>query len=198
MSSKIAGKQETKVALLEAGMSIMVEKGYTNTGIQEILNTLGVPKGSFYHYFESKENYAVAIIHHFDQYYCENLLQTLRNTQQKPIDRLRAYCQTGRTNLVAQNCRKGCLIGNLSQEMADQSEVLRKELCLVMGKWRDMFSSCIQEGQESGQITKDWSAEHLAELFLSGWSGAITRSKTLKTIEPVDIFMDVMFAMLKK
>lgn len=198
MSSRIAGKTETRTALLETGMAIMVEKGYTNTGIQEILNTLSVPKGSFYHYFDSKENYAVAIIQHFDQHYCDLLIQTLRNQEQTPIQRLQSYCQTGRRNLLEQNCRKGCLIGNLSQEMADQSEVLRKELSIVMSKWRDIFASCIQEGQTNGEILTNWSAEHLAELFLSGWSGAITRAKTLKSIEPIDIFMDVMFTMMRK
>ena len=193
MSPKVASKLETKTALLQVGMDLMLEKGYTNTGIQEVLNTLGVPKGSFYHYFDSKENYAVEIIHHFDQDYSANLLRILRNPKRKPIERLRDYCEYSRSMLVAQDCRKGCLIGNLSQEMADQSEVLRKELSKVMDKWRDMFAECIEEGQTLGEIKKNRSAKDIAELFAGGWGGAVMRAKTIKDPQPLDVFMDLMF-----
>src|SRR5277367_5946685 len=120
MSTKLAAKQDTKIALLQAGTAIMLEKGYNNTGIQEVLSSLGVPKGSFYHYFESKENFAVAIIQHLDQEYSAYLLRTLRNPQETPLARLKTYCLSGKQDFLSQECRKGCLIGNLSQEMSDQ------------------------------------------------------------------------------
>jgi TetR/AcrR family transcriptional regulator, transcriptional repressor for nem operon len=193
MSPKVATKQETKTALLQVGMDLMLEKGYTNTGIQEVLNTLGVPKGSFYHYFDSKENYAVEIIHHFDEDYSANLLRILRNPKQRPLERLKTYCETGKAMLVAQECRKGCLIGNLSQEMSDQSEVLRKELSKVMNKWRELFAECIHEGQRAGEIKDNRKANEIAELFACGWGGAVMRAKTVKDPQPLDVFMKIMF-----
>jgi len=198
MSTKVAGKQETKTALLQVGMEMMMEKGYTNTGIQEVLNALNVPKGSFYHYFDSKESYGVAIIHHFDQNYAANLLRTLRNPQRTPIERLRDYCEATKAMLAAQDCRKGCLIGNLSQEMSDQSEVLRKELSKVMNKWRDMFAACIEEGQRAGEIKSGPSAHDLAELFSAAWGGAVMRAKTVKNTESLDVFIDLMFEYVLK
>jgi len=192
-TSKSATKQDTKVALLEAGMDIMLEKGYTNCGIQEVLSSLGVPKGSFYHFFDSKENFAVAIIQHYDQIYSAALLRTLRNPQQTPLQRLRTYCETGKEMFLSKECRKGCLIGNLSQEMSDQSETLRKVLSTVMLKWRDVFAQCIEEGQNIGEITKVCSADQLAELLNAGWGGAVMRAKTVKTVEPMEIFIDLMF-----
>ncbi len=192
MSPKVAGKQDTKTALLQVGMEMMVKKGYTNTGIQEVLTALGVPKGSFYHYFDSKENYAVAIIHHFDLTYAANLMKTLRNPKQTPLTRLRTYCEETKAMLVAQECRNGCLIGNLGQEMADQSEVLRKELSIVMNKWRDLFAACIDEGQAAGEIRSGPSAHDLAEFFSSAWGGAVMRAKTIKTSEPLDVFIALM------
>ncbi len=193
MEAKVTTKHDTKTALLEAGMEIMMEKGYSNTGIQEVLSTLGVPKGSFYHYFDSKESYAVEIIHRFDSCYSAHLIEILRNPQQRPIERLRAYCESYKATLAAQDCRKGCLIGNLSQEMADQSEVLRKELSEVMSKWRDIFAACIEEGQKSGEIRRRRSPHELAELFSAGWNGAVMRAKTVKNTEPLDVFIDLMF-----
>jgi TetR/AcrR family transcriptional repressor of nem operon len=176
----------------------MLQKGYTNTGIQEVLSTLGVPKGSFYHYFASKEDFAVEIIRHFDQNYSANLLRTLRNQQESPMQRLKTYCETGKTMLEASACTKGCLIGKLSQEMSEQSETLRKELSIVMHKHRDMFAACIEEGQKAGEIRQDCPALKLAGLFLSSWGGAVMNAKTLKNTGPVDDFLDLMFNKILK
>lgn len=192
MGSKTATKQDTRVALLEVGMDIMLEKGYSNTGIQEILSALNVPKGSFYHYFDSKENYAVEIIRHFDECYTTQLNGTIGNKELSPLKRLRTYANEARNKLNDQACRKGCLIGNLSQEMSDQSEVLRKELSIVLAKRLDLFAKCIEEGQKAGEIKTNHSALELADLFMSALSGAVMMAKTLKKIEPLDIFINIM------
>jgi TetR/AcrR family transcriptional repressor of nem operon len=188
MSTKLATKQDTRTALLEVGMDMMLEKGYTNTGIQEVLSALQVPKGSFYHYFDSKENFVVEIIRHFEKEYSTQLRATLQNSARTPLERLRDYCAESKQKLECQNCRKGCLIGNLSQEMADQSEVLRHELVGVMRSRCNMFSACIEEGQKFGDITKSHSAIDLAQFFLSAWSGAVMAAKTIKSIEPLQNF----------
>lgn len=193
MNTKAKEKQDTRTALLQTGMDLMMERGYTNTGINDILGKLGVPKGSFYHYFESKENYAVDIIRFFDASYSESLIQTLRNPQETPLTRLKTYCEQHRDMLASRNCRKGCLIGNLSQEMADQSEVLRTELCLVMNKWRDIIAACIEEGQTINEIKRNRPAHEYAELFSAGWSGAMMRAKTVKCTDPIETFIDLMF-----
>src|SRR5271170_7533539 len=128
MPGQTATKESTKVLLLERGTEIMLEKGYNNTGIMEVLQRTGVPKGSFYHYFECKEDFGLQIINHFAQKYEVKLNETLGNASLTPLARLKAYCQTTINDLESHNCRKGCLIGNLSQEMSDQSEVFRKRL----------------------------------------------------------------------
>lgn len=196
--NKVDGKSVTKSALLEMGMNIMLEKGYSNTGIAEILGSLNIPKGSFYHYFESKENYAVELIRSYDERQTADLIRLLRDTSMTPLKRLRAYCEETKAWLTARECRKGCLVGNLSQEMADQSEVLRQELALVLSRWQDMFVACIDEGQAAGEITKAFPAELLAELFQAGWTGAMLRAKTVKSTDSLDAFMTVFVdAMLK-
>ncbi|CAN5259163.1 TetR/AcrR family transcriptional regulator [soil metagenome] len=193
MSSKVGAKHETRSALIETGMDIMLVKGYTNTGIQEILSVLAIPKGSFYHHFESKENFAIEIIRHYDQFQTTALVELLGDTSRSPLERLRLYCETYRTKLNAQECKRGCLIGNLSQEMSDQSEILRQELSTVIRRWRDKFAECISEGQKSGEIKSTRSADSLSEIFQSGWAGAVMRAKTLRDTESIDNFMSVMF-----
>jgi TetR/AcrR family transcriptional repressor of nem operon len=198
MDNNLATKQDTRTALLQVGMEIMLEKGYTNTGIQEVLSSLSIPKGSFYHYFDSKETFAVAIIHQFEHDCTEDLIEILDNRTLTPLQRLKTYCEQGKASFESQECRKGCLIGNLSQEMSDQSEVLRKELSLVMARWRNLLAACIAEGQLSGEITNVASAYKIAEFFSSGWGGAVMRAKTMKNVEPMDILIELMFKHLLK
>ena len=132
-------KQDTKQELLEAGLRIMQEKGYTNSGLQQVLDAVGVPKGSFYHYFGSKEEFALEIIQHHDRLYTETVLSCLRDQNFSPLRRLQNFCLANRTDGDQWSCNNGCLIGNLSQEMASQSERLREKLEEVFVRWRDLF-----------------------------------------------------------
>ena len=193
MKSLTVAKESTKTLLLESGIEIMLEKGYNNTGIMEVLQRTGVPKGSFYHYFESKEDFGLQIINHFAQKYETKLNETLGNKSLSPINRLKAYCQMTTAHLQSLDCRKGCLIGNLSQEMSDQSEVFRKRLLAIQVDSHARFTNCLKESQQLGEISKKVNCSDLAELFLSAWSGAVLRAKTSKTTEPLNVFMRVMF-----
>jgi len=109
MTTKISVKQDSRSALLELGMDIMLEKGYTNTGIQEILTALSIPKGSFYHYFDSKESYAIEVIRHYDQKHTANLLRILRNPKQTPLARLK---------LSAKLVKLICLLRNVEMDVS--------------------------------------------------------------------------------
>ena len=190
MPAKTDKKQCTRTALLQAGIDIMIQKGYAGTGIQEVLTSVSVPKGCFYHYFDSKEHFALEIIRYFDQGFTSEMLSVLQNTQRKPLDRLRDYCET--TRRLADDTNNGCPIAVLSHEMSAQSEVLRVELCDVLGRWRDAIAACIVEGQSAGQIRTDCDARQLAEVFVSAWSGAKMRAKTSKSSEPTDAVLDVL------
>jgi len=190
--AKTTTKESTKIQLLEAGTEIMLEKGYNNTGIMEVLQSTGVPKGSFYYYFDSKEDFGMQIINHYDATYSEKLKVLLDETK-SPLNLLRSYCEESMRNLEQNACRKGCLIGNLSQEMADQSEVFRNRLQEVMLSQRSIFASCIANAQAKGEISNTMNANDLAEFFQCGWSGAVMRAKTMKVVEPMKVFSQVLF-----
>jgi len=188
-----SAKIDTREALLDAGISIMLEKGYTNAGISEILQAVGVPKGSFYHYFESKEDFAIAIIARTGDVYAQRMSRIFGNSSLKPIDRLRKYFSEARADMVTKECRKGCLIGNLSQEMADQSESLRDALRTVLQNGRIVLTACIVEAQKNGEILNDRPAADLAQFIQSAWTGAMLLSKTQKSPESLDVFNRLIF-----
>jgi len=193
VASQTIAKESTKTLLLETGMNIMLEKGYNNTGIMEVLQQTGVPKGSFYHYFESKEDFGLKIIDYCAQSFQEKLEKTLGATTLSPLARLKAFSQAGIATIQSLNCRKGCLIGNLSQEMSDQSEVFRKRLLEIQVQIHRRFAGCLRESQKLGEISKKYDCDDLAELFLSAWNGALMRAKTSKTTAPLDAFERFIF-----
>src|ERR1700738_3884506 len=108
-------KETTKVILLEAGKRTFLEKGYNNSGIEAILQATGVPKGSFYHYFTSKEDFGLQVLDRFAERCDAEIERSLADPTLGPLERLRHHFETTCARLESQGCRNGCLIGNLSQ-----------------------------------------------------------------------------------
>ena len=186
-------KVKTRDVLLEAGRKSFLEKGYNNSGIEAILHEAGVPKGSFYHYFENKEDFGLKVLDRFAECIGERLDEILFEEGVSPLERLRKYCEMKSEAFESDQCRKGCLVGNLSQEMADQSEVFRARLEEIFESWVDRYAACLKEAQDSGEIAPDLDVRELAEFWLNSWQGAILRAKTMRSPAPLRTFLAVMF-----
>jgi len=186
-------RESTRDILLEAGKKTFLEKGYNNSGIEAILQAAGVPKGSFYYYFESKEDFGLKVLDRFATCYDETLSQFLGDASVSPLDRLRNYFEAVCVRLESDQCRKGCLIGNLSQEMADRSETFRARLEEIFESRVDRYAECLKQSQESGEIGRDLDVRELAEFWLNSWQGAVLRAKTMRSTAPLRTFLGVMF-----
>jgi len=191
-------KQETRQALIDTGTCIILEKGFNHTGIDQVLKAVGVPKGSFYYYFKSKDDFGLSIIEYHADLLLEQLNKTFQNPSLKPLQRLRNYFDCGRSMIEQNECRRGCLFGNLGQEMADQNESFRIKLSEVFCKWCNVISQCIQDAQRDGDIPKHLNAERLAEYMMFSWEGAILRAKISKSIQPIDTYLHFIFENLLK
>ncbi len=110
-----------------------------------------------------------------------------------PLDRLRNYFEVVSEALRSDECRKGCLVGNLSQEMADQSEAFRARLEEIFESWVDRYAECLKEAQDAGEVPPDLDVRELAEFWLNSWQGAILRAKTMRSPAPLRTFLAVMF-----
>jgi TetR/AcrR family transcriptional repressor of nem operon len=187
------GKETTKANLLEAGKRIFLEKGYNHSGIEAILQTAGVPKGSFYYYFESKEDFGVQVLNHFAGTYDAELGRYLGDSRLSPLERLRRYSESVCERLESRRCRNGCLVGNLSQELADQSERFRTRLEEIFEGWVDRYADCLREAQVLGEIPVHLDVHELAEFWLNSWQGAVLRAKTNRSTAPLRTFLNMMF-----
>src|SRR5262250_3003246 len=116
--------------LLDAALDRFHALGFNGCGVQEITDAAGVPKGSFYNHFESKEALGVAVLDRYWQI-CSEQLRILNDERVPPLDRLRRYFESLAGSIAGQGYAKGCLIGNFSTELADQSRLVRERLTAI-------------------------------------------------------------------
>lgn len=190
---KTATRENTKSVLIETGINIMLEKGYNATGLSEVLTTAGVPKGSFYYYFQSKEDFGLQIINYFDERYVHELDRVLNDKSLSPLERMQKYVTDSIEKAEARKCSRGCLIANLSQEMADQNELFRERLSQIMHKRSETFARTLQEAKDAGQVPQHVCVNMAAEFFLCAFEGAIMRSKTMQDTAPLQTVQKMFF-----
>src|SRR5512136_2519973 len=121
-------KKDTRSEIIRIGTDLISRQGFNATGIDAVLKEAAVPKGSFYHYFKSKEEFGLAVIEHFAERFEQRLDSFLNDDEVTPLNRIRNYLETGLARVSQNQCTRGCLIGNLGQEMADLNERFRERL----------------------------------------------------------------------
>jgi len=184
---------DTRNHIIQVGADLIARKGFGGTGLNAVLTASGVPKGSFYHYFSSKNDFGLAVIESFGEAYEIKLEQILTDSSRSCIDRLYAYFDTGLETMTECECSQGCLMGNLGQELAGQHEIFRTRLDKVFSGWEKKFARCIAEAQANGDIDQTLDPDEVASFLLSGWEGAILRAKVVKSTEPMERFVKVFF-----
>jgi TetR/AcrR family transcriptional repressor of nem operon len=186
-------KQDKRTDIIAVGTELIASNGYNATGIDTVLKQAGVPKGSFYYYFDSKEDFGLAIIDTFAAEYDEKLRLFLEDEAVSPLKRIRNYMEHSLEHLAEKQCSQGCLIGNLGQELADQNERFRSRLESIFNSWKKHFTACLLEAQDQGELSPDIDPDTVSEFILSGWEGAILRAKVMKSSQPLRTFIDTLF-----
>lgn len=185
---------ETRATLIRVGTEMIARNGFNSTGLNAILSAAKVPKGSFYHYFPSKEDFGLAVIDDFAAVYTQRLERTLGDADVPPLQRVRNYFAAAIADMRACDHDRGCLAGNLGQELAGQNEAFRLRLEEIFEDWARRFGACFEEARRRGDIAADSDPEQLAELLISGWQGATLRAKVRKSSAPMALFADLFFS----
>lgn len=188
------GRLDTREQLIRAGVEALTEKGFSATGIDEVLRRVGVPKGSFYHYFESKESFGAALIERYGDYFARKIAGHLDNQSLAPLARLRGFIADAEAGMARYAYRRGCLIGNLGQEMGALPEAYREQLNGVFADWEGRVSDCLCAAKLAGEISQQADCAQLAAFFWIGWEGAVLRAKLERNPAALRIFSDGFFA----
>ena len=183
----------SKDDVIQTGIDLVLSRGFTATGVEAILKQANIPKGSFYNFFSSKEEFGIAIIKRYAEHIGEVLQPIMRDESLPPLDRIRK-CFEGLIAVFENNdCYKGCLIGNMSLEMSDQFEMIRQCLEQVMQGWIKGCSDLIIEAQKRKEIPSDLDPEMLGESLISSFQGALLRAKVKKSSAPLKNFIFLYF-----
>lgn len=193
-----ASRLETRAALVRCGTEILTEKGFHSTGLDEVLRRVGVPKGSFYHYFDSKEEFGLVVIDSYADYFARKLDRWLLDPAREPLARIADFIADARQGMARHDFRRGCLIGNLGQDTGALPPVYRERLEQVFLDWQARFAHCLQAAQAQGAIAATADCARLAAFFWIGWEGAVLRAKLVVSAEPLDVFAEGFFAGLPR
>ena len=178
-------KQINKHNLLDEGVALLMRQGYHGTGLKEILDAVNIPKGSFYNYFGSKENFAAEVIVHYITPYLNQLNQYLDESEGNAVAALNRYIEESITELERTDFKGGCLLGNLMGELSDTSDLCRMALQNALNDYRNVWEEGLRRGQKEKRIRADKSAHEMADLWVNAWQGALLRMKIEQSTEPL-------------
>ena len=192
----VDGQRDTKDQLIRQGTAVFTEKGFSSTGLVEILKEINIPKGSFYHYFSSKDEFGLAVVQNFGDFFARKLDKWLLNSERAPLDRISDFIEDAKGGMRRHEFRRGCLIGNLGQELGSLNEIFREPLENIFVDWQARFERCLNEAKATGDISAEINTQEIAAFFWIGWEGAILRSKLVKSTAPMDLFATIFFSSL--
>jgi TetR/AcrR family transcriptional repressor of nem operon len=183
-SPKTRVTSDVRQEILEVGQRIMASKGYSAVGLNEILATAGVPKGSFYHYFGSKDAFGEALLEDYFQAYLAELDEVLALPGLSMAQRLMKYWGIWQHTQSFQDCQGKCLAVKLGVEVADLSEAMRGVLQRGTAGIIDRLASAIEAGVAEGSLSCAGAPHETAQSLYQLWVGASVMVKISKSLQP--------------
>lgn len=182
----------TKQRLLDAGLPMLLQHGYNDVGIQALLAATGTAKGSFYHHFNGKEDFALQVIDQYMRAVHAGLDAFLGDQERPPLERIRRFFEA-----IQQNYREegylGCLLGGLGQELSGVSEVFRRKIEACLSGIAERMEVCLEEARQRGDLPAGSDARQMAALLVDCWEGAALRSRLRRDAAPLKAMLDFYF-----
>lgn len=182
----------TKQRLLDVGIAMLLKHGYHDLGIQALLAASSTPKGSFYHHFKDKEDFALQVINEYMQYVHAGLDVCLGDMGILPLERVRRFFQLTQLNYLKEGYM-GCLLGGLGQELSGVSDVFRHKIEGCFSEIAKRIAVCLEEARRRGDIPADSDTQHMASLLVDCWEGAALRSRLRGNASPLTAMLDFYF-----
>jgi TetR/AcrR family transcriptional repressor of nem operon len=176
--------------ILAKGAQVMTRRGYHGTGVLEIVQAAGIPKGSFYHYFASKEDFALQALDHLYTPRLERYQAALANTALSPRERILGHYAELVAHFARQACPEyHCFIGSLSFEMAELSQPIGRQVEVILLRSVEVLAACLEQAQDAGEIDPTTDCQALAEFIGNAWEGALLRMKVGRSVVPLEVFL---------
>ena len=187
----------TKQRLLDEGIALLLKHGYFDLGIQALLDATHTPKGSFYHHFRDKEDFALQAVDEYMRHVHAALDACLGDKSRAPLERVRHFFEMTQKSYKGQGYL-GCLLGGLGQELSGVSEVFRRKVDECIGEIAARLGSCLEEARARGDIPANANPKRMANLLVDCWEGAALRSRLKGSAAPLGAMLDFYFESLAR
>ena len=186
-------KELKKLEIIEKGFSLMKVKGYNATGVNEIIHLAGIPKGSFYYYFSSKESFTIEILNYYADRLIEIVAETLADTKKPPLQRIVSLYQKQIENYsLNEGFSYGAFGTRICQEIGSEHEQVKEAVELVYNRLIEEHERCLEEARTKGGLNKDIDTNKLAEFIIYSWEGALMRLNGSQNHDPLITFDDML------
>lgn len=186
-------KPDTRELILSAGHDLIIEKSYNGCGLKEILDKAGVPKGSFYHYFKSKEDFGLALIERAQDESHDFMREFLRDRKVKPLQRIKNFFAHIQKFHEEEGIDCQCLVPKLTLEQSQLSETMRGSIKCAQDMMHNLLAQTIREAQSENEISDSINPEQIAEFIFSASHGASIQMQIERSTAPYDNFVSVIF-----
>ena len=190
-------KDSKKSNLLKTGSELMLCKGYHGTGIQQIVGAAGVPKGSFYNYFKSKEDFVIAAMEHSSRDGIKAFEKALEDVGLPPAQRIvTVFRRMVEAFVKEKDYTRGCFVGNMCQELADTHAAIAEKAEYLFRRYTSALARCLRELHDTQRKRESPDADKLAEFIFNSWEGAVLRMKSSRNAQPLNAFIDTLKILL--
>ncbi|MGB0494901.1 MAG: TetR/AcrR family transcriptional regulator [Kangiellaceae bacterium] len=174
--------------ILDSGTKVLFAKGYNGTGVKQIVDAAGVPKGSFYNHFSSKEAFVVEALEKLSNINMENVQSLLANADDSPKQRLNKFFGDYHQHIESCEFNGGCLFANLCLEMADEVESIRAVTNNHMEKVTKLIEKTLDDAKSQGELEHSVDSLALATFIFNAWEGTVIRMKASRSSSSYEVF----------
>lgn len=180
--------------IIKTGLKLIHLQGYHATGIKDITDAMGIPKGSFYNHFESKEAFGLEVLRYYETYTLERLEHLLGEEGRHPVERIRRFYEARANDFrEAEDFRFGCLAGNYSSELGDVNTTFAEATFRTLERIKTRIADCLTAAVQAGQLPADVHPDELAEFITNNWQGSLVKMKASRSAYPLDMFFKYVF-----
>ena len=191
-------QSSTREEIIRKGAALIHAQGFNATGIQQVLDAAGVPKGSFYFYFKNKEDFGLTAIDYFREFIHSMADKYFKKDNTPPLEKLSLFFDAYTDIFKKMDLCRGCPIGNLMQEMSDLNATFRKKISEVYSEMQKGIEQLLEEARARGDIKADTDTPQMAQFIINAWEGAIMHMKLVKDTEPLSVFKKMIFERILK
>ena len=182
-------RHATRERLIRAGLEAVLEGGWSATGVDKVLRSVDVPKGSFYYYFESKDDFGFALLDSYQEFYLKRLERCFGeapDAQPRTLaQQMEVFLKESSEGMKRFRWRRGCLVGSLGQELGALHTTFRRRLEASLVQWESILVAALQRAQARGELRASLDTHRMARSFWASWEGAVLRARLSRAPDPL-------------